>query len=245
MKKANRSDYGNKIASRNAYRHGLKTINPHVLVNEDKAEYDGLLEGLMEDYQPTNTTQTLIVEKIAMGFWRLKRCWAVETARINKEILDDRKRDYSGNDFRCLAKTIDEIEVLEKLNLDLSYDLDPKQLESRSQKETLKNLAESLNNSSLFLVKKCVYELVKESQEWLRTCTPDDAGLAIEKSFKILHAVKQRLTVAQKEKAEFAAIYEKTISIKIDPTLLSRYERGINRQLKEDIELLLSLQNRG
>ena len=79
-----RSPAGKARSSRNAVKHGLLTARVVLLdhPDEDPREFDGLLDGLMEDFKPHSTIEQMLVERLAASFWRLRRAYRFETESI-------------------------------------------------------------------------------------------------------------------------------------------------------------------
>ncbi len=79
-----RTSEGKRRSSRNAVKHGL--LARHVVLtdhaNEDPREFDELLEGLMDDYQPQGMIEKMLVERLAASFWRLRRAYRFEAESI-------------------------------------------------------------------------------------------------------------------------------------------------------------------
>ncbi|MFI5342769.1 MAG: hypothetical protein ACHQUC_00955 [Chlamydiales bacterium] len=76
---------GKAIVSTNAIRHGIFTkdlILSSDIENED--EYREILNNLMECLSPCNQIESLLIEKIAVDFWRLRRTIRFETGSIVK-----------------------------------------------------------------------------------------------------------------------------------------------------------------
>ena len=44
------------------------------------------MNGLLDDYQPIGTEERLVVERIALLWWKLKRCWRYENAAIQTAV---------------------------------------------------------------------------------------------------------------------------------------------------------------
>jgi hypothetical protein len=86
---------GKEIVSTNAIKHGIftKDLFAAALIDqEDKNTYQELLGNLQLCLLPQNQMESLLVEKIAMDFWRLKRVIQFETGSIQKyfeELLKD------------------------------------------------------------------------------------------------------------------------------------------------------------
>jgi len=82
---------GKQRSSRNAIKHGL--LARHVVLaddpNEKPADFDQILEGLFDDFDPKNTIQRLLVERIAASYWRLRRAFRYEVQAIRDRRQDD------------------------------------------------------------------------------------------------------------------------------------------------------------
>ena len=52
--------------------------------NDSRTEYDALLNGLLEDFQPQGKLETVLVESLATVLWRKCRLLQAETAEIEK-----------------------------------------------------------------------------------------------------------------------------------------------------------------
>ncbi len=79
-----RSAAGKAKSSRNAVKHGL-LANRIVLADhkdEDPQQFGLLLDGLRDDYQPQSTIETMLVERLAASFWRLRRAYRYEVEAI-------------------------------------------------------------------------------------------------------------------------------------------------------------------
>src|SRR5712675_1922652 len=76
---------GKQRSSQNATLHGMlaETV---VLKNEDKAEFQLLLDAYMDQYQPIGPTETHLVEQIVSCEWRQHRAWAMEAVLFDDEI---------------------------------------------------------------------------------------------------------------------------------------------------------------
>ncbi len=86
-----------KIAiSTNAIKHGIFTkdlfLSPEI---ESKEDYQDILNNLIECLSPCNQMESLLVEKIAVDFWRLRRTIRFETGSIAQGIQSLLKQFYS------------------------------------------------------------------------------------------------------------------------------------------------------
>ena len=87
---------GKAIVSQNAVKHGIFTKDLIIASGdgkEDEREYRELLGGLVASLDPTGQMEHLLVEKIAVDFWRLRRVLRFETGSI-REYLDMVIYDY-------------------------------------------------------------------------------------------------------------------------------------------------------
>jgi hypothetical protein len=79
---------GKAISARNHTTHGLTVMvsaGPfQVLATEDQSVYDNFLEALKHDWQPTNTTELDLVEKLATHTWLRRRASRLQDERIEK-----------------------------------------------------------------------------------------------------------------------------------------------------------------
>jgi hypothetical protein len=73
---------GKAFSRRNAIIHGLfvRHITDFEALQESPQEYDDLLNGLWDQYQPAGRAEEVEVERIALCYWRLKRAWRHENA---------------------------------------------------------------------------------------------------------------------------------------------------------------------
>src|SRR5215472_21843 len=71
----------------NALRHGVLSVHT-VLPWEDKAEYEALLNALVEEYAPHGPTEEHLVEEIAGVIWRKRRLRLAEAASHRRGIQE-------------------------------------------------------------------------------------------------------------------------------------------------------------
>lgn len=84
------TEMGKAIASKNATKHGLLSQKPPLVIGEDLESFQGIMQGLLDEYQPQTPTEHLLVQQIAMGWLRLHRLWGVEAAIANVSILQQK-----------------------------------------------------------------------------------------------------------------------------------------------------------
>lgn len=108
---------GKAIVSKNAVKHGIFT-NDLVIEKGDgkekKEEYAELLNNLIDCLNPQGQLEYLLVEKIAVDFWRLRRVLRFEMASIRNYL------DSATDDF--YSKVDEEEEIVNKTRSDLEKD---------------------------------------------------------------------------------------------------------------------------
>src|SRR5690242_7413864 len=78
---------GYETSRLNATKHGL--LSRHlVLPWEDRSEYEGLLDALIQEHTPKGPTETHLVEELAGIMWRKQRLVLAEAAVYRAELRD-------------------------------------------------------------------------------------------------------------------------------------------------------------
>lgn len=110
------TEEGKSIISKNAIKHGIFAKDLIISCGEGKEnseEYQELFDNLIRDLNPDGQLQWVLVEKIAVDFWRLKRVLRFETGsiRICSDMVNYdyyKQVDYNGEKVN---RTNDEIEL--------------------------------------------------------------------------------------------------------------------------------------
>ena len=124
-----KTDQGKEIVKHNALKHGLlakETIITTGDGQESKKDFDSLITGLNDHYTPTGTIERILVEKIAVCYWRMRRANRYEVGLIReqldtyKESLIDKYNKKSFSNFmKHPEKLTSEIKELESENKEL------------------------------------------------------------------------------------------------------------------------------
>jgi hypothetical protein len=126
---------GKAVVSKNAIRHGV--FSKDLITSDGKesvAEYQELLNNLITSLAPSDQMEYLLVEKIAVDFWRLKRLLRFESGSIFKRII--------GDVSSLFDQTIDAETVIRINSLPDQADVEKiMRYESALQKSILQNLA--------------------------------------------------------------------------------------------------------
>jgi hypothetical protein len=100
---------GKAIVRYNALKHGLLAKEVVITVGEgveNPDEFNALLADLGTQLQPQGTLEEMLVEKIAVAYWRLRRAYKYEVGLIREE-LDNATEDFYDKSYN---KTDEEIE---------------------------------------------------------------------------------------------------------------------------------------
>jgi hypothetical protein len=97
---------GKAVVSRNSIKHGIFAKDLVIDAGdgrEDELEYHDLLAELNKDLAPVGRMEMLLVEKIAVNYWRLRRLVRYETGEIRGRLDDFRENSlrsyYSGSPY--------------------------------------------------------------------------------------------------------------------------------------------------
>ncbi len=80
-----RSQTGKAASSRNRLVHGLRA-NTHILLDEDPAEFQALLDDLLTTFQPVGPAEEMLVLRIAANQWRLDRAFPIEAGILREQV---------------------------------------------------------------------------------------------------------------------------------------------------------------
>ena len=109
-----KTEEGKSIVKHNALKHGLLAKEVVITTGEgaeSQEEFDALLNDLMDHFKPVATMEQMLVEKMTICHWRLKRAYRYEAGLI-REKLDNATYEYYeeiGYEDVKLHRTDDEI----------------------------------------------------------------------------------------------------------------------------------------
>ena len=82
-KGGSKTDAGKQRSRGNSLKHGLSASTLVVLPQEDHHEYEAVLHGFRESYQPYDTAEEALVLRLAQAHWRSLRSRRIETGILN------------------------------------------------------------------------------------------------------------------------------------------------------------------
>jgi hypothetical protein len=124
-----KTEEGKSRSRFNALKHGI--LASALLITkgegaEDPAEFDELLDGLRRDLAPVGALEEMLVEKLAVCWWRQKRALRCEAGLVRRAFLPDPARERSEILSRSLGygSNPELATIKDHLSLPLDGDLD-------------------------------------------------------------------------------------------------------------------------
>jgi hypothetical protein len=85
-----RTPQGLAASSRNAFKHGLAS-GQLIIPGEDRAAFESLLESLLADHQPANTTEQMLIHEMAQSFWLTQRALRLQNDCFTTDGVDEKR----------------------------------------------------------------------------------------------------------------------------------------------------------
>ena len=99
-------------------KHGILSSKLLLFDDEQRAGFDQLLESLSRDLRPASTCEQILVEKIAMSYWRLHVAYGFEAelSKTQRRFFDtcDKTGRYANTIHRQLMQDMHELERLQR-----------------------------------------------------------------------------------------------------------------------------------
>lgn len=112
-----RTANGKLASSRNSLKHGLAS-GELVIPGEDPAAFEELLANLLEDHQPANATEELLVRQMAQCFWLSQRAIRLQTECFTAGGVQEKRLAlflrYQATYDRTLYKCLNELRRLKR-----------------------------------------------------------------------------------------------------------------------------------
>lgn len=257
---------GKAIVKYNALKHGLLAQEAVITAGEgaeNPDEFSALLDDLKLQLQPEGTLEEMLVEKVAVAYWRLRRAYRYESGLIRRE-LDTAADDFHegrNREFEEKHKTDEQIEakIAENKGVLEVWKKDGRDL-TRMKKagKPLEDIYDWEGNWD-WLHDKVHYMLPENSDGWnaknLRECLNKNLGWSDDDIWdKLIKICDEKV----KEYAETIADLEKekasnrlklqvvkklgTIPSRYELDRLLRYEGSIERQFYKALNQLERLQ---
>lgn len=157
------SDRGKAIASSNSQKHGVLSTKPPLLATEDLETFQGIMQGLIDEYQPGSPTEHLLVQQIGMCWLRLHRLWGTEAAIANAAIL---KAQWRARYPDFVDRSLDAKEDSERRLVGLAAHPKPWKQALAAEKAAFELLIEDLQHDLTCCPKHTVR--VSKYKEWIQ-----------------------------------------------------------------------------
>lgn len=113
-----RTEAGKEASSRNATRHALAGHQFALRYDESEEEYQHVLQDLIDQHRPANTTEDILVLKIAQAYWLGQRA-----IRIGSSDMGDLKQmalmmRYQGLHDRAFQSSLKQLRELQKARIE-------------------------------------------------------------------------------------------------------------------------------
>jgi hypothetical protein len=88
--KGPKTEKGKEHSRFNALRHGLaaRTV---CLTERERPIFEAMVAAYNERFRPADTVEEDLIEQMCVAKWRQRRCWSMETAALNIQVLRDRR----------------------------------------------------------------------------------------------------------------------------------------------------------
>ncbi len=81
---------GKLASSRNSLKHGLAS-GEIIIPGEDPAAFDALLQDLLQEHQPANATEELLVNQMAQSYWLAQRALRMQNECFTENGVDEKR----------------------------------------------------------------------------------------------------------------------------------------------------------
>lgn len=240
---------GYKAFRFNALKHGILSRYT-VLSHENHADYESLVNSLMDEHLPAGATEQHLIEELASVIWRKRRVLQAEGATINKGLKESAR---SGKTVIPAAAPFEMGFSGDGTDIRDLMDLKPEEV-TESQRAARHDL-EATNKASAILRKggdrayeKALRALMPDTREWWQEYaegeeyTDDAAGLAAFINVHVTPFVYQQ----EKESRHHDAIVNQTIGEGLQAyrlEKLSRYETHLDRKFERTLAMLIKLKD--
>jgi len=233
----------------NAMKHGILSRYT-VLSHESHADYESLVNALMDEHLPAGATEQHLIEELASVIWRKRRVLQAEGATINKGLKE------SSRNAKSIIPTAAPFELGlsgENTRIQDLMDLKPEdvaesQRAARHDMDATNKASAILRNGGERAYDKALCALLPDSREWWarhvegEECAADAESLA--------GFINEHLTPLcysqEKEARHHEAIVNQTLGEGLQAyrlEQLSRYETHLDRKFERTLAMLIKLKD--
>lgn len=249
MPNADNSPHPYEVVRFNALKHGILSRYT-VLSHESHADYESLVNSLMDEHLPAGATEQHLIEELASVIWRKRRVLQAEGAAINKGLKE------TVRSAKTVIPTAAPFEMgLSGDNTDIRDLMDLKPKDVAKNHQGAKHDIDATNKASAILRKggeraydKALRALLPDTREWWQNHVDDEdysadaTGLAAFITERVTPFVFQQ----EKESRHHDAIVNQTIGEGLQAyrlEQLSRYETHLDRKFERTLAMLIKLKD--
>jgi len=233
----------------NALKHGILSRYT-VLSHESHADYESLVNSLMDEHLPAGATEQHLIEELASVIWRKRRVLQAEGATINKGLKE------SARSAKTVIPAAAPFEMgLSGEGTDIRNLMDLKPDDVAESHQSAKHDIDATNKASAILRKgsdraydKALRALLPDTRKWWQNYVDDEeypadaTGLAAFITEHVTPFVYQQ----EKESRHHDAIVNQTIGEGLQAyrlEKLSRYETHLDRKFERTLAMLIKLKD--
>ena len=233
----------------NAMKHGILSRYT-VLSHENHADYESLVNSLMEEHLPAGATEQHLIEELASVIWRKRRVLQAEGATINQGLK------VSARSAKTVIPAAAPFEMgLSGENTDIRNLMDLTPEDVADSQQFARHDLDATNKAGAILRKggdraydKALRALLPDSREWWETHVEEEAFTADADGLATF--IQEHLEPVchrqEKEARHHEAIVNQTIGEGLNAyklEKLSRYETHLDRKFERALAMLLKLKD--
>ena len=233
----------------NALKHGILSRYT-VLSHENHADYESLVNSLMDEHLPAGATEQHLIEELASVIWRKRRVLQAEGATINQGLK------VSARSAKTVIPAAAPFEMgLSGDNTDIRDLMDLKPADVAENQQSARHDLDAINKASAILRKggdraydKALRVLLPDTREWWQENVDDEeyAADATGLAAFIMEHLSPLCHQQEKESRHHDAIVNQTIGEGLQAyrlEKLSRYETHLNRKFERTLAMLIKLKD--
>ena len=246
---------GKMVVSKNAVKHGIFARD--LVINdgdgqEDELEYHELLYELKKDLDPTGRMEVLLVEKIAVNYWRMRRLVRYETGEIRSRLDDFREsalESYYGNSYYSRRRPDLEYYNYEDQISDKEYQEQARRVSSMldsnfglaKEKDALEYVLLYRMDSKKSDFDQKDYEIAKK---YVDSLSPQMKGKLRKEMLDEVEQVLAEMEEVRTWRMKFDRIRKaKSLPAEKDVNNIIKYENSLERSIFRNLAALKTLQN--
>jgi hypothetical protein len=240
---------GYEVVRFNALKHGILSRYT-VLSHENHADYESLVNSLMNEHLPAGATEQHLIEELASVIWRKRRVLQAEGATINRGLKESARSAKTVIPAAApfeMGLTGESTDIRDLMDL-TPEDVADSQRAARHDLDLTNKATVILRKGGVRAYDKALRVLLPDSREWWESCleeeeyTADAEGLT---SFINEH-LSPFCHQQEKEARHHEAIKSQTIgeglhAYKLEQ--LSRYETHLDRKFERTLAMLIKLKD--